>query len=164
MPNIVIDTSELGPLVNVMVIYFILYYAFLFTQSYVKVWLVNQAKTGAGSLRFETIRYSALDVATIKYGTQVYSGKGGIVALVMDRTVGNFVEQMGPFLATSWMHALLVPGGATRAAQLGAIYVLSRLVYPIFFYIGHPWLQIATVPGYLSIWYQLYSVCVGLAK
>ena len=78
-----------------------------------------------------------------------------MVALIADRTVGNTLEQMGPFLCSTWIHALLVPGGAARAALLGWVYIASRVVYPICFYIGHPWLQLSTVPGYLTVFVQL---------
>ena len=122
--------------------------------------MVNEARTGKGSLRFDKIRYSDPDVASIKYNSHMSGAKGSTsrtLALVMDRSVANFVEQMGPFLASTWLHALLVPDGPSAAARLGCLYIVSRAVYPIFFYIGHPWLQISTVPGYLCIAYQLYA-------
>jgi len=114
-------------------------------------------------LRFEKIKYSSLDVAAIKYG-QRYSGPGGYMALVMDRSVANFLEQQGAFLCSTWLHAVLVPGGAQRAAYVGTVYIVSRSIYPFFFHIGHPWLQIATVPGYVSIWYQLFLVIMATAN
>ena len=39
-----------------------------------------------------------------------------MLALIADRTVGNTLEQMGPFLVSTWLHAILVPGGPVRAA------------------------------------------------
>jgi len=143
--------------------YFTIYYIFLFTQSYVNVWRVNHARSGTGSLEFSKIKYSSPDVAAIKYSAS-YAGAGGRAALVMDRTVGNFLEQQAPFLAATWLHAALVPGGTSRAAAFGAAYVASRAAYPFLFYAGHPWLQLATVPGYLAIWCQLGLVVAATAQ
>ena len=45
-----------------------------------------------------------------------------------DRSVGNMLEQMPPFLCLLWLDAVFVsvPG----ATLLGAIYVCSRIAYP----------------------------------
>jgi uncharacterized MAPEG superfamily protein len=142
--------------------YFALYYAFLFTQSYVNVWRVNHARTGVGSIQYSAIHYCAPEVAAVKYG-RAYTGPGGKAALIMERTVGNFLEQQAPFLAATWLHAVLVPGGAQRAAACGVVYVASRALYPALFYVGHPWLQLATVPGYVVIWGQLALVVAATA-
>lgn len=147
--------KDLRGVIYVTVAYFVLYYVFLFTQSYVKVWLVNASRNGGkGSLKYETLRYASLEVAAIKYGS-TYSGPGGTFALVMDRSVGNFLEQQCAFITSLWLQAILVPGGCRQSTILGSIYIISRLMYPVMFYVGHPWLQLATVPGYVIIWYQL---------
>ena len=126
---------------------------------------MNEVRQGRGSLAFSNIRYSDPDVVSIKYGSHstLRNGFSGTLALVMDRTVANYVEQMGPFVTSTWLHALLVTGGPQAAARLGCIYIVSRIAYPICFYVGHPWLQISTVPGYMVIWYQLYLVVCALA-
>jgi len=187
MPTITVNTGDLHPVATATVAYFGLYYAFLFSQSYTKVWLVNASMNGGqGGLGFASLKYASPDVAAIKYGgAKAYhraamgklttgkpvtaagksseaaaaAAKVGTLALVMDRSVGNCLEQQGAFLASTWLHALLVPeGGPEKAARIAWLYVASRAAYPAFFYIGHPWLQLATVPGYVCIWYQLYSL------
>ena len=114
-----------------------------------QVWRVNEISSGKGSLNHSKLNYANSDVAAVKYATTY--GPGDTWALVMDRTVGNFLEQQGPFLASTWLHALLVPGGSARAAQLSAVYVASRALYPLLFWCGHPWLQFSTCPGYWCV-------------
>lgn len=77
---------------------------------------------------------------------------------MLDRTVGNTLEQAIPFLTATWLHAALVPGGAGTSALLAWGYVLSRAAYPLCFWFGHPYLQLATCPGYWIIWYQLAAL------
>ncbi|MEO0437746.1 MAG: OmpA family protein [Pseudomonadota bacterium] len=55
-----------------------------------------------------------------------------------DRTVGNMLEQMGPFLALFWSNMLLSPyGGLSHkyVAAAGWLYVLLRSLYPVSFFI-----------------------------
>lgn len=80
------------------------------------------------------------------------SGRASLISLILDRSVGNTLEQQGPFLLATWLHAVLVPNGAPMAASLGWAYVLSRVLYPALFWAGHPWLQVSTMTGYLIIW------------
>lgn len=56
-----------------------------------------------------------------------YFGQDGRM-LAVDRAVANMHEQMGPFLASMWLHALFV--SAPHAAGLGGVYVVLRGVYP----------------------------------
>jgi hypothetical protein len=49
--------------------------------------------------------------------------------LAADRTVGNTLEQMGPFLASLWMFAVFV--SPREAAWYGGFYVLLRAIYPL---------------------------------
>ena len=113
---------------------------------------MNEAKSGSGSLAYSGIVYSDPQIAAIKYSPNYAGRRGGKMALVMDRTVGNMLEQQPAFLVSTWLHAIIVPGGSRAAALVGFVYILSRVLYPALFWIGHPWLQISTVPGYLSIW------------
>ena len=97
-------------------------------------------------------------------GSSVSMSASATWALVMDRAVGNCLEQQPAFLASTWLHALLVPGdGPAQAAWLASVYVASRAAYPLLFWCGHPWLQLSTCPGYWVIWYQLYRVVVATA-
>lgn len=149
------------------------------------MWRVNEARQGKGSLDYTKLSYASPEVASIKYATnygQVKAAEPGsstrsssssekktdspnVVsssatwALIMDRTVGNCLEQQSAFLASTWLHALLVPNnGPAQAATCATIYVVSRALYPWLFWCGHPWLQVSTCPGYWVIWYQLYRV------
>ena len=147
---------------------------------------MNEARQGKGSLNYSKLSYASPEVASIKYATSygpttgsasgnsspssstsIEKKTGGVNsasssatwALIMDRTVGNCLEQQPAFLASTWLHALLVPNdGPSQAAMCATIYVVSRLLYPWLFWCGHPWLQFSTCPGYWVIWYQLYRV------
>lgn len=57
-----------------------------------------------------------------------YFGQDGRM-LAADRAVANTHEQMGPFLASMWLHAVFV--SANTAALLGAAYVVLRTIYPV---------------------------------
>lgn len=57
-----------------------------------------------------------------------YFGHDGRM-LAVDRAVANTHEQMGPFLASMWLHALFV--SPSSAAVLGGVYVVLRAVYPL---------------------------------
>lgn len=48
--------------------------------------------------------------------------------LAADRAVANTLEQMGPFLTTLWLHAVLV--SPRSATALGLAYVVIRAIYP----------------------------------
>lgn len=56
-----------------------------------------------------------------------YFGQDGRM-LAADRAVANTHEQMVPFLASMWLHAVFV--SAAHATILGALYVALRAVYP----------------------------------
>ena len=87
----------------------------------------------------------------VKYGTE-----GGRYTLTGDRTVGNMLEQSVPFLASLALHAVLVD--ATKAAQLGWLWLLSRAIYPFVFAKGPPLLFVSTLPGYGFIGALLWPV------
>jgi hypothetical protein len=53
--------------------------------------------------------------------------------------------------------------GPRRATALGYVYIVSRLLYPWLFYIGHPWLQLSTVPGYLVVFANFWGAVAGAA-
>lgn len=86
-----------------------------------------------------------------------YFGQDGRM-LAADRAVANTHEQMGPFLASMWLHALFV--SPPTATVLGGLYVVLRALYPsllgkslsktqskrVFF---------ATGPSYLIVFYLL---------
>lgn len=79
--------------------------------------------------------------------------------LLLDRTVGNTMEQAIPFLTALWMHATFV--SVDSAAWVGWIYVGTRALYPFGFYLGLPYILLSTGPGYGCIAYLLYTCLVS---
>lgn len=78
-------------------------------------------------------------------------------SLLLDRSVGNTIEQAIPFLTALWIHAVFV--SVDSAAFAGWIYVIARTLYPAGFYLGLPFVLLSTVPGYACIIYLLYTAC-----
>jgi uncharacterized MAPEG superfamily protein len=146
------SSAELRAAVQVTAALIVLYYILLFAQSYAKIYLL-QGNRKFSPLSFGGVHYAKPAVAAVK----LYNCKDAL-AIVADRAVGNLHEQAFPFLACMWMRVLLIEGESELTAWLGWCYVVSRAVYPVFFCIGHPWLQVSTVPGYLIIWFFLVDV------
>lgn len=78
--------------------------------------------------------------------------------LAVDRAVINTQEQMVPFLASLWLHAVFV--STARATALGALYVALRGAYP--FLLGNELSKtqskrvfFATGPAYVVVFYLL---------
>jgi len=76
--------------------------------------------------------------------------------LAVDRAVINTHEQMGPFLATMWLHAVFV--STLSATVLGGAYVTLRTIYPFLLGKSVSELQskrvvLATIPAYLIVLY-----------
>lgn len=137
-------TPYTGP-VTVTVAYILLYYAFQLYQLQVKNRLRGEyAERGE---KFD--RYFGEDREM----------------LAADRTQLNMLEHMPVFLALLWLHAVFV--GTTSATLAGAVYVVSRSLYPvmaggrrgrgvrakIFF---------STLPGYLVLAYFAGSLVMEL--
>jgi len=151
------DAATLAPLAQATVMLLLWLYVALFAQSYAKIALVQRVrKAGFGAMSYTGVCYSDPAVARVKYGV----AHDDPVALVADRTVGNLLEQLVPFLVATWMRALVVPDAAASAGRLTWIYLLSRLAYPLAFHVGHPLLQLSTQPGYLIVWGQLADVAM----
>lgn len=101
--------EQTGPIVVTMA-YLLLWYAMLFgLQSRTKYRLV--AEYAARGETFDR-----------------YFGQDGRM-LAADRAVANTHEQMVPFLATLWLHALFL--SPERATVLGGVYVFLRALYPV---------------------------------
>lgn len=80
--------------------------------------------------------------------------------LAADRAVINTQEQMLPFLAGLWLHALFV--STAGATYLGALYVVLRAFYPLLLgrklsKIQSKRVYLATLPCYLIVFYFLGS-------
>lgn len=118
----------------VTVLYFVLYYAFMILQLQTRGSAAE--RTEASGRSFD--RFSTRDPE----------------AIMGERTFLNTLEQMGPFLAALWTCSALV--SCTLATWLGAIAVVSRLFFPIFWSMGKGgnWnilVEASTQPYYLCI-------------
>eukprot|EP01051_Picozoa_sp_SAG22_P021809 SAG22_NODE_4968_length_1120_cov_1.215475_1_plen_211_part_00 len=140
-----------APLLRVCVGWVALYFAFLFFQSASKFRAHDLLKAAA-----KAKDEKAPGFAAVKYGSA--GNKFG--ALIGDRTAGNMLEQSIPFLTGLALHAVLV--SVNSAAQLGWLWLLSRLIYPACFSQGIPLLFVSTLPGYLCI-AMLWQPIVTLA-
>ena len=151
------NAVELGSVAVATSVLLLWFYAALFTQSYAKIALVQRLRqAGFGLMSYRDVHYTDPNVARIKYGVPHDSP----AALAADRTAGNLTEQLTPFLAATWLRAVLVPGAASSAGRLTWAYLMSRMAYPLAFYAGHPLLQLSTQPGYLIVWVQLADLVV----
>lgn len=104
-----------------------------------------------------------LSFATVKYGAEW--SRAGLI-FVMDRTVGNMLEQSPPFLLGLWMHALIA--SPLFASHLGWAWLLLRACYPVAFAqrpspqqrLGISWISVVTWPSYAIVW----TLLVGAAR
>ena len=81
--------------------------------------------------------------------------------LAVDRAVANTQEQMVPFLASLWLHAVFV--STTTATTLGVAYIVLRAVYPMLLGRSLAGTQskrvfAVTGPSYAIVFYLLGSV------
>lgn len=128
----------------VTVAYFALYYLFLFSQAAISLLRYLYA-TKTGNEKEVSLR-------RLKYG----SAENDKLLLTLNRSVGNTLEQMVPFLASLWLHALTL--SPRRAAVIGAIYTFLRSFYPFAFYRGYFSLILVTLPNYICIFYLIAPV------
>jgi hypothetical protein len=121
--------------------YFGLYYLFIIYQVLTKY-----------SVYFTEKNNSKKSPTEIKLKDVKYFSKNPLI-LTADRTVGNCLEQMVPFLLSLWMYAIFI--SPSDAAYYGTIYVVTRAYYPFVFRLGGPWLLTSTLPNYICIWIML---------
>jgi len=122
-------TEELRPVAVVTCVFFVMWYIFLGNQVGVKFTQGLPADVSA----------AAKDIA--------------------DRTVGNMLEQVIPFLTLMWLEAIFV--NPRTATILGWIYVAARFLYPIAYGIYGVFtilVMFATMPNYTIISYWLLTV------
>lgn len=162
--------------------YMMLYYVLLFSQSFLKIHLHSQAQARGDKKAsllhhkyFRCCRLPARDVylwlpcSTKKnwFKTKKMSRNVPVLlsndprAINADRAVGNMLEQMGPFLCSLWLHALLVDSwGATF---WGFAYVALRAAYSATIWAAGYCraLWITTFPMY---WIIAYLFCAVLRE
>jgi MAPEG family len=142
--------EELRGAVQGTLLYLSLYlFGFIQFQSYSKFYLYfrqkKQAKRddNAPKVSFKEVKY--------------YNAKD-TMALVGDRTVGNFLEQSILFLPLLWMHALFID--PTQSFTLCLWYTISRSYYPFAFVTKTMYLS--TIPGYIIVLYLMYQLIFQL--
>lgn len=121
---------------------YVLFYQLVFLQfqSYSKFYLYAKGKSDDKKIRLNDVKYYSKDK----------------LALVGDRTVGNFVEQAIIFLPLYWLHALFVD--PHMALPICGVYLATRSYYPIVFMMRFPSLLLSTVPGYCVVLYMTYRL------
>lgn len=128
--------------------------AFVLAAAFARLYtlLFQQSATAFGEL--EIFRQAAkkrgekpVTLSQIKYG--------GISEKVLraDRSMGNYLEQLMPFVFSLIGYAAFV--NAKRAAMLGWAWTFFRMYYPIVFSMPFPTLLLSTMPAYACIWYML---------
>ena len=115
------------------------------------IFLFNQSATTFGEhakLRQEAKARGekAPQLAEVKYG-----GANGAL-LAANRCVGNYLEQLVPFLLSLLGHALFV--SASRAAAFGWAWVFFRSYYGFAFGRPFPALLASTIPAYCCVWWM----------
>jgi len=140
-----LDLSYYKPVVQVLIAYVALFYAFLYAQSGYAWHMYFSLKAAMPQKR--------ASLATIKYGTEPSVAKD---RLRFDRTVGNLMEQSVPFLVSLLLSAAF-GGNIDDTARLGWIYIAFRSLYPFVFSRGLL-VVVSTLPNYLTIFALLYTV------
>lgn len=129
-----LSQNQYSGVVQVTIAFLLMYYAFLFGQSFMKHKVFKELKKQDPSISF----------GKVKYGQGIDRR-----CTAVDRAVGNTMEQAIPFLTTLWLCAVF--GDPGEATALGWSYIFFRAFYPFVFYKGGIWLLMSTVPGYLII-------------
>lgn len=128
-------------------IYLSLYYlVFIPFQSFSKFFIFFHKKKEAKSKEGN----EKISFRKIKYYNSI-----DVLALVGDRTVGNFLEFSIIFLPLMWIHALFVD--PTKSFKICLFYTITRAFYPILYQKGML-VVLSTAPGYMINTYLLFEV------
>ena len=130
-----------GPL-QVTIAWIALYYCFLFFQGMSKYYIYLKEKTDGKKVNMTKIKY--------------FGGSNDRLILTGDRTAGNMVEQSIPFLASLWLCAMF--HSPAEATKWGWYWLGSRVIYPVCFHLGMPYLLLSSTPGYICIFFLVYPV------
>ena len=139
------------PVTFVMAACVALFYAFAFNQSST-AWteharLKSEAKkAGEKPPKFNEVKYGTLS-------TKLHNA---------NRTLGNFWEQLVPFLVSLLGYALFVD--ANRAAVLGWAWLFFRSYYPFLFALPFPGVLASTVPAYWCVWWMVGATVLAAAR
>ena len=127
-------------------LYLLLYAIFLTFQSFSKFYLLAQKKKEAKQKDGNSY---------VSYKAIKYYNKDDFVALLGDRTVGNFAEWYLLFLPLLWMHAVFVD--PKQSFTICLCYTATRALYPFLFKKG-VMVVLSTGPAYLIKLYLAYQV------
>ncbi len=130
--------------------YMALYYVFMIYQMVVKFSVYEKEKKKALASSSSSSSSSSHHIPT--FNEVRYNSKDTSL-LAADRTVGNCLEQMVPFLMSLWLYSIFI--SPTEAGTYGIIYVFTRSYYPFVFRMGGIWLLFSTIPNYICIWVML---------
>lgn len=163
--------GTLRPAILVTIGWCALYFCFLQCQSAAAFWIHKVKREEGGkkddlAARRESGKSSGITFASVKYSGR--ANTSGLI-FVMDRSVGNMLEQTPPFLLGVWLHAIAV--SPEDAAWYGWFWLVMRATYPIMF--AHPsmspalwnaqrrfgisWVSFVTWPSYAVVWRLLYG-------
>ena len=161
---------HLRPAVAVTIGWCALYCSFLQGQAAAAFWIHKKRREAGNKEKAGHDKDKALEFASVKYPGR--PNTQGLI-FVMDRSVGNLLEQTPPFLVAVWLHALAA--SPNEAAFFGWIWLLLRAAYPVAF--AHPsmpralwgvqrslgvsWVSLITWPSYAVIWRLLYGAARG---
>lgn len=151
-------TAEFRPVVLVSLAWAALYYCFLQAQSASAFWVHQQLREAGARGGTPPPAW-----ASLKYDRS--QQRRGLI-FIMERSVGNMLEQSPPFLLGLWMHAAIATPDS--AAKLGWCWLLLRACYPVAFAqrptplakLGIGWLSLVTWPSYAVVW----GLLVGAAR
>lgn len=86
-------------------------------------------------------------LAEVKYGGRYEA------ILAADRCMGNYLEQLVPFLISLLGYAIYV--SANHAAAIGWAWIVFRSYYPFVYVLPFPALLTSTMPAYCCLWWML---------
>lgn len=171
------DMKRFQPVILVTIGWCALYFCFLQGQGAAAFWIHRKRRqsfskkqddpSSPGRALARPNSGSSIPFASVKYGPRAEVQPGLI--FVMDRSVGNLLEQTPPFLLGLWLHALAA--SPTTAARLGWWWLMLRASYPVAFAypsmspslwgvqrrLGISWVSFVTWPSYVLVWSLLYG-------
>ncbi len=134
-----------GPL-RATLLYFLKYYIFLYLQSFTKKYIYRR-ESGKCEKKKDGSFVSVKDIN--------YYSKDSL-AICVDRTVGNTLEQALPFLVSFWLCIFCNAIPSNQATTIAYWYIFFRSYYPVAFY--YKCAILSTIPAYGCVVYFFYSL------
>ncbi len=156
------DATEFKGPIQITIAYLVMYYIFLYLGAFIKLAkgasLLLRKPAANGKINAPLVNgNTSSNVSEADSELEIESkAKEARLILTIERTQGNTLEQMPPFLIALWLMTVFDSGD--KARDFGIAYIVFRFIYPICFYYGLPWILISTLPGYAIIWAMLSRV------